>query len=176
MGLLQVSLVVAHAVLRILQQGVRQRFEVQWSEDLVRGVALPADADDVAGPVTVYDFIVSPRSVILFKEPRAFAAQEIRDLLLIYVLQKLFRWLTADHLDLLPRLLVEPALDDRPDGGEGPWRVHNAKLAQLLRVIVLRNLGCFLQEVVDPAVHHSHREARHVCYRKRVSDLPAAYF
>jgi hypothetical protein len=65
--------------------------------------------------------------------------------------EELFLVRAAYDLDLADRDLVEPGLDDGPDGAERPGRVDDVELAHDLRVAVLADLGR-LEDVVLDAV------------------------
>lgn len=151
---LEVPLKVPHAVHGIIEPMIWQGLKVQWCEQLAIRIILLSDADDVAGIASVHDLVLVPRSMVLNELPRALPAKEVGDVLLVDVLQECLQRFATDDLDLRASLLVEPALDHGPGRGEGPGRVDNAKLSELLRIVVLRDLGGSLDETIHASRQH----------------------
>lgn len=55
----------------------------------------------------------------------------------------------AQYVDLLPRHRVQPRLDHIPNRSKPPRRVDDVRMAQALRVVVLRHLGQAPDVAVD---------------------------
>lgn len=119
---------------------VWQGFEIKRCEQLVGRITFSPDADHVAWVGAIYNLIVVPRPMVLLEQPRTLSTQKIWNVFFINVLQQRLERLPTDNLYFGPRLLVEPPFDDGPRGRESPRRIDNAKLPELFRVVVLRNL------------------------------------
>lgn len=100
------ALVVAHTIHGVLQSIIWQCFQVERREHLPARIALLADADEVARLVAIDDLVVAPGAIVLLQQPRAFTAQEVRNILLVNVLGELFEGIAADNLYFLSGFLV----------------------------------------------------------------------
>ena len=52
-------------------------------------------------------------------------------------------------MDLLDGNRIQPAFDNREDGGEAPGCIDKVETAQALRVVILRHGGCLPDVAVD---------------------------
>lgn len=91
--------------------------------------------------------------MVLLELAGALATKKIGNIFLVNILQQLLEGFATNYLNLFSGFLVEPVLDDAPDGCESPWGVDDAELAKLLWIIILGYFGCFLDEIVNFAVH-----------------------
>ena len=95
----------------------------------------------------------------------------LRNAVFVDVFNKRLKWLSTNNLNFLPCLLIKPTLYNFPNSGESPRSVDDAELAELLRIIILCNLWCFLDEAVYSGVHRGYRKATQIRNSKRMADL-----
>jgi hypothetical protein len=95
--------------------------------------------------------------MVLLEWGHVLASHELGQLFLIDVLKKSLLIVFPLDLDLLAGLLVEPSLDDGPDGGKGHGSVADYHLAELLGVVVLGDLGSVLYQGF-------HLFTKHLCH------------
>ena len=99
----------------------------------------------------LHDLVLVPgaHSVLVLPEQGASASQEVRQVLRLYQVQKVFLVATTLDSNLLACLLIEEALDDGPDAREKHGRVHYEGLTHDLRVVVAAHLRGQLDQSVD---------------------------
>lgn len=74
----------------------------------------------------------------------------------------------------ITRILINPSLDNRPDLPEDPRAIDDEIPRQLLRVVVIAHLGCFLDEIVNHLIHRAQGKALEVQDHLHVRYLVAA--
>ena len=106
---------------------------------------LLADADGLD------DLVVVPGAdaVLVRAELGALAAEEVGEVVLVDQLEQVLLVRAALDRDLLARLLIQEAFDDRPHSREEHRRVHYESPAHDLRVVVRADLRCHLNEAVN---------------------------
>lgn len=121
--------------------------------------------------MTIYDLEGVPRSLVVYELSRILSAQEVSQLVLVHVLQQLFLVGAAHEHNLLPSFFVQECFDYCPDACKYPRSIDNHELAELLRIIVLRDGGAELDEALNTFIEHGNREASHVEDRECVEHL-----